>query len=180
MKKLLKLFGLLIAMGTLFCLTSCDGLFGGEAEEDIEKAKKYVKSTDKIDHEFYLSDDKSSYIYYTSTQLFDYGKHTDCVYQISFTPKDSAATKGTWKLYTRPIASTKTIEMVYEGTFQGENSGSVRNGGTVNLLINNEVIDTITVESKGVTTATGVSKTAFAFTANVSASHKAIGATDAK
>lgn len=179
MKKLLKLFGLLIAMGTLFCLSSCDGLFGG-GEEEEEKARTYVKSTDSINHEFYLSDDKSSYIYYTSTQLFNYGKHTDCIYQISFTPKDSAASKGTWKLYTRPIASTKTIEMVYEGTFQGENSGSVRNGGTVKLLINNEVVDTLTVESKGITTATGVSKTAFAFTANVAASHKAIGATDAK
>ena len=181
MKKLLKLFGLLIAMGTLFCLSSCDDLFNtGDDTPVEEKAKAYVQSTDSINHEFYLSDDKNSYIYYTSTQLFNYGNHTDCVYQISFTPRDSAATKGTWKLYTRPIASTKTIEMVYQGTFQGENSGSVRNGGTIKLLIDNEVVDTLTVESKGVTTATGVSKTAFAFTANVAASHKAIGAKDAK
>lgn len=187
MKKLLKLFGLLLAMGTLFCLSGCDlaTLLGEDntqqtPRDNEEKAKEYVKSTDAINHEFYLSDDKNSYIYYTSTQLFNYGDHTDCIYQISFTPKDSAATKGTWKLYTRPIASTKLIEMVYQGTFQGVNSGSVRNGGTVQLLINNEVIDTLTVESKGITTATGVTKTAFAFTANVAASHKAIGAKDAK
>jgi hypothetical protein len=183
MKKLLKLFGLLLAMGTLFCLSSCDDLFNMDNNEDKpveEKAKEYVKSTDAINHEFYLSDDKTSYIYYTSTKLFSYENYTDCVYQISFTPKDSAASKGTWKLYTRPIASTKTIEMVYSGTFKAVGSGSIRNGGTVELLINDEVVDTLTVENKTVTTATGVSKTAYAFTANVAASHKAIGAKDAK
>ena len=189
MKKLLKLFGLLLAMGTLFCLSSCDDLFnlGNEDDntqqtttDDEEQAQAYVKATDTINHEFYLSDDKTSYIYYTSTQLFNYGEYTDCVYQISFTPKDSGATKGTWKLYTRPIASVKTIQMIYSGTFQGVDSGSVKNGGTVKLLIDNEVIDTLTIANKSVTTATKTTVTAFAFTANVAASHKVIGAEDAK
>ena len=179
MKKLFKIFGLAFVLGTLFCMTSCDDLFNTE-EDPLTKAKSYEKQTDAINHEFWLSDDKSSYLYYTSTQSFNYGKHEDCIYQISFTPKDSAASKGNWKLYTRPRGSSKTIELVHEGTFRSVNSGSVRNGGTIELLIGSEVIDTLTIEYKTVTTATGNQKEAYAFTANVAASHKAIGAKDSK
>ena len=186
MKKLLKLFGLLLAMGTLFCLSSCDDLFNMDNNEDKpveEKAKEYVKSTDAINHEFYLSDDKTQYIYYTSTTAFNYQDYENCIYQISFTPKNSAATKGTWIIYTRPINSYNTIERLYEGcsgTFEGVNNGSVRNGGTVKLLLDNQEISTVTIENKTLTNEKNKTVTAYAFTLNVVAAHKYIGAEDVK
>ena len=185
MKKLSKILGLTVLTGILFCMSGCSGLFGGNGFKikNADDVKEYMSDEDAINHAFYLSDDKTGYIYYTSTTAFNYKDYDNCIYQMSFTPGNSAATKGTWKLYTRPISSTKTIEMVYEGlngTFEGVNNGSVRNGGTVKLLLDGQEIDTISIENKQITTATGVSKTAYAFTLNVVAAHKYIGAEDVK
>ncbi len=182
MKKIFKLFGVLIAMSTLLCLSGCDlaSLLGGGDSTPEEVAKEYQKVTgDAIEHEFYLSDDKSSYIYYTSIQRFAYGNHNDCIYQISFTPKKSDAIEGTWKLYSRERGNPKIIELVYDGTFKGVNGGSVRNGGTVNILINNEVIDTLTIEERPVNLASGTA-TKMACFVNVAASHKVLNAHDEK
>ncbi|MBP5603332.1 MAG: hypothetical protein J6X78_11470 [Treponema sp.] len=185
MKKIFKLFGILLAIGTILCLASCDGLLNMmlDNEEDKDQTPEgiaYTQADSTINHEFYLSDDMNSYIYYTSTQSFNYGNHQDCIYQISFTPKNSAASKGTWKLFTRPKATTKTIEMIYQGTFEGVNNGSVRNGGTVQLKIGNDVIETLNIEMKSVTTSSGATLDAYACIVNVAASHTAIGATDSK
>ena len=181
MKKIFKVFGVLIAFSTLLCLTGCDlaGLFGEGDKTPEEIAKKYQKADgEAINHEFYLSDDKSSYIYYTSIQRFAYGNHNDCIYQISFTPKKSDAIEGTWKLYSRERAG-KTIELIYDGTFKGVNGGSVRNGGTVDIFIGNEKIDTLTIEERAVNLSSGTAVKKACYV-NVAASHKAIGAHDQK
>lgn len=185
MKKIFKLTGALLALAMVIGLSSCADLLGvglGGTEKKkqttTETPMEYVNADTPINHEFYLSDDKSSYIYYTSTTRFTYENHNDCVYQISFTPSDSAATKGTWKLYTRERAG-KTIEMIYEGTFKGIDNGSVRKGGTVQLLIGTTVVDTITVENRTVQLTSG-NKQAYACIVNVASAHKAIGAKDAK
>jgi len=179
MKKLFRLFGLLIAVSTLMCLSSCGGITGtGTGEE--ENTNVNGNENQVISHGFYLSDDKGGIIYYTSTQSFNYGNHEDCIYQVQFNLNNSAATKGSWLLYTRPRGTTTVIDNVYEGTFRGVNSGSIRNGGTVELLIDSKVVDTLTVEKKTITTSKGTVLDAFTFMANVTASHKAIGATDAK
>lgn len=180
MKKLWKLFGILIAVSTLFCLSGCDMLLGSKDNSTPEeKAKEYVKSTDAINHEFYLSDNKGQYVYYTSTQRFKYGNHDDCIYQVNFTTKDSAGTKGDWKLYTRERGSTKTIEMIYKGTFKGVSNGSVTSGGTVELYIGEELYDTLNIELKTVALTSG-DKEAYAFTTNVAAAHASINAEDVK
>ena len=182
MKKILKLFGVLIAMSTLLCLSGCDlaSLLGGGDSTPEEVAKEYQKVTgDAINHEFYLSDNKGDYSYYTSTTSFTYGNHEDCIYQINFVRKNTPATEGTWKLYTRPRGSTKTIEMVYSGTFKGVNGGSVRTGGTVDLFIDGNKIDTIDIQYKTVQLRSGTTE-AYACNLNVAASHAAIGAHDEK
>ncbi len=181
MKKIFKLLNVLIAISILLCLSGCDlgGLVGGDNTAP-EEALQYQKADgEPIEHEFYLSDDKTSYIYYTSTQRFVYGNHDDCIYQISFKPTKSDASEGTWKLYTRERGSTKIIDLIYEGTFKGVNGGSIRNGGTVNILIENEIIDTLTIEERPVYLSSGVVRKTACYV-NVAASHKIIGATDAK
>ena len=189
MKKLFRLFGLLLAMGTLFCLSGCDQLFNSENEDDKpveEKAKDYVEVTsgDKIEHMFYLSlDQPKANKYFTSTTAFTYttlkgvvyDETNPCVYQFCFHPTNSAETKGTWTLYTRPKGSTTTIELIYKGTYEGK----VTDNGEVKLLIDNALIQTIEIEKK-VIQLEKTSPDTYVFTANMAASHKAIGATDAK
>ena len=181
MKKIFKVFSALLAFMMVIGLCSCDGLFpqGGDAQDE-EVAKKYQKATgDAINHEFYLSDSKGQYVYYTSTQRFKYGNHDDCIYQVSFTTKDSAGTKGDWKLYTRERGSTKTIEMIYKGTFKGVSNGSVTTGGKVELYIGEDLYDTVDIEQKTVALTSG-DKEAYAFTTNVAAAHAVINAQDVK
>lgn len=180
MKKIFKVFSALLAFMMVIGLSSCGDLFNTGDATPEEIAKKYQKASgDAIEHEFYLSDDKSSYIYYTSIQRFVYGNHNDCIYQISFKPTKSDASEGTWKLYTRERGNPKIIELVYDGTFKGVNGGSVRNGGTVNILIDNEIIDTLTIEQRPVQLTSGTA-TKMACYVNVAASHTALGAHDEK
>ncbi len=192
MKKIFKVFSLLLAFATLMTLTSCDDLWGLINENDKPQSsqqdnttddgtpKDYVAVTGVINHDFYLSDDKGSYIYYTSINSFQYGNYTDCVYQISFTPKDSAATRGDWKLYTRPRGSNKTIDFIYKGTFEGVNGGSIKTGGTVKLLIGSELVDTLTIAKSNIKVLSGEIREKYVFNANVSAAHAAIDAHDEK
>ena len=193
MKKLLKLFGLLLAMGTLFCLSGCDlaTLLGEDntqqtPRDNEEKAKTYeeVTSGDKIEHEFYLSlDQPKSNKYFTSTTAFTYttskgvvyDETNPCIYQFCFHPTISAETKGTWTLYTRPKASTSTIELIYKGTYEGK----VTDNGQVKLFIDNNLIQTLDVKKK-VIQLENTSPDTYVFTANMTAAHKSIGAKDAK
>ena len=171
MKKLLKLFGLLLAMGTLFCLSSCDGLFGGnENEEETE-----------IIHEFYQSDKKGYYYYYTSTTGFTYttqdgivyDKSNPCIYQVCFS---QGANKGTWNMYTRTKASYNKIEDVYKDvTYEGD----VSKDGEVKLYLEGKLFQTIKIETKTIQL-TNTTPTTCVFTANIIAAHKKIKATDAK
>ncbi len=195
MKKILKVFSILMAVAMIAGFTSCDDIFNfgfpennenqqttnGDNDTTNKEPMQYIDNiTEVINHDFYLSDDKSSYIYYTSINSFQYGNHTNCVYQISFTPKRSDASAGDWKLYTRPRASSKTINFIYQGTFEGVNGGSVRNGGTVKLMIGSEVVDTFTISKQNIKILSGETKEKFVFTANVAAAHAAIDAKDEK
>ena len=155
MKKLLKLFGLLIAMGTLFCLSSCDSLFGGNEQEDEVLEHTFV--IDMADKDI----TKQIYIYYTSTTRFSYDDHPNCYYQMVFNKQGNK-----WSMYTRPVESMTKIKDIASGTFG--NNESVITEGTVTLS-NKETIK-IKKNSDG----------KLYFTANVYASHKELGAKDAK
>ena len=158
MKKLLKLFGLLIAMGTLFCLSSCDGLFGGASEQDYSKP---------INHTFVKDNTTvgNSFVYYNSTTQFSYAGHNACYYQMSFNTG-----KKTWLIYTRTTSSTNKLEDVSGGTYTG------------NPLVEGDLVLTSSdakSESQTVTIKKNTEGTLY-FVGNVAAAHKAIGATDAK
>ena len=172
MKKLFKLFGILIAVSTLMCLSSCKDIMGG-SKDDKEEI---------INHEFYHSDKKGSYYYYTSTTSFTYtspengtvyDKTNPCIYQVCFT---QGTNKGTWNMYTRPKSSQTPIDFVYKnGTYEGD----VSKEGVIKLYIENELFQTITLETKTVQLE-NTTPTALVFTANITAAHKSIGAKDSK
>ena len=158
MKKLLKLFGLLLAMGTLFCLSGCDGLFEGEAEEDYSKP---------INHTFVKDNTTvgNSFVYYNSTTKFSYTGHDACYYQMSFNTG-----KKTWSIYTRTTSSTNKIEDVSGGTYTGDPLKE----GELTLTSSDAKSESQTVTIKRNTEGT------LSFVGNVAAAHKAIGAKDAK
>ena len=156
MKKIFKLFGIMIAVTTLMCLSSCDQLLNlGENENDEVLTHSFV--IDMGDKDI----TKQIYIYYTSTTRFSYGDHPSCYYQMVFSKQGN-----TWKLYTRPVDSMTKINDVGEGTFGSKES--VITEGTVTLSDK----ETITIKKN--------SDGKLYFTLNVAASHKAIGAKDSK
>ena len=156
MKKLSKLFGLLLAMGTLFCLSSCDGIVGGNKDDEIG---------DVLEHTFVMEKPQGyNFYYYTSTTRFTYdGKES--YYQISF---DTA--KKNWKMYTRPVASTTPSEDIASGTYTGNPAAE---GELVFTSPDNtNYSQTVTVKTN--------SDGKLCFNGNVAAAHKKIGAKDAK
>lgn len=198
MKKIFKLFGVLLAFAMVVGLSSCGNIFGtdttglnnqGTQNNNNGNNNQQQQISGKVEHEFYLSDDKSSYIYYTDLQLFTYscvdskgnelvyGPDNPCYYQISFYVKNSANTKGTWTMYTRPKSSTNTLEdfTVLKGDFDG----NIKEPGTVKLLIDGQVVQTLTLTRKTVQLEKS-SPTTIVFTADVTTVHTAINATDAK
>lgn len=60
---------------------------------------------------------QTAYIYYASTDKFDYGKYRNCEYQINFSYRTK--TSGTWTLSTR-VANGAIIEKVKSGTYAGD------------------------------------------------------------
>ncbi|MBO4628949.1 MAG: hypothetical protein J5687_03245 [Treponema sp.] len=166
MKKLLKLFGLLLAMGTLFCLSSCDGLFGGGANGADDSNTPETTSSNPINHTFVKEDTVGyNYYYYTSTTRFSYGEHTECYYQISFN-----VAKKTWIIYTRPVASTTKIEDIASGSYEGDPSKE----GKLKLIAadNKSATQTVKVEKN--------SAGKLCFIGDVAASHQYLGAKDEK
>lgn len=85
MKKLLKLFGLLIAMGTLFCLSGCDQLFNlGNEDDNTQQTTTDDEIGDVLEHTFIMEKPQGySFYYYTSTTRFIYDEK-ESYYQISF------------------------------------------------------------------------------------------------
>ena len=169
MKKLFKLFGLLIITSTILCLSSCGNVFGNKSDDD------------EIIHDFYNSDKKGYYYYYTSTTTFTYtspdgtiyDKSNPCIYQICFS---QGTNKGTWNMYTRPKATSKALDMIYtDGTYDGD----VSKDGEVKLYIAGEYFQTINIETKTIQLENS-SPTCCAFSANIIAAHKKINATDSK
>lgn len=159
MKKLLKLFGLLIAMGTLFCLSSCDGIFGGETEEDYSKPINHTFVKDSTDTGYFVC-------HYNAQNIFNYKDYTNCYYQIEFT----ASTPKKFNLYSRTKQSTNVIESIAKGTFTGDpwKEGEV----VLTISEGNCAFQTITIAKN----ADGI----LSFTGDVAASHKYLGAHDSK
>lgn len=204
MKKIIKGLSILFLFAVALNFTACGNIAallgnptddngntqqqqGTDDNDDTSTLREYteVTSGEAINHEFYLSQDMTnSYKYFTSTQAFIYTANdgtvydatNPCIYQISFKPTNSAETKGKWSLYTRPKASPKTIELIFQGTYEGNVK---QNGGQVKLYIENNLIQTLNIEKK-VIQLEKTSPDTYVFTANMKAAHTAIGATDAK
>ena len=158
MKKLLKLFGLLIAFGTLFCLSGCGNLLNKSSDDDY---------SEPINHTFVrdMTMPGDSFVYYNSTKAFSYKDNASCYYQIKFN-----AGKKTWMLYTRTTASSTPIEEIAGGTF----TGSPSKEGELTLTSADEKTATQTV------TVAKNSDDILSFVADVVASHKYLGAKDSK
>ena len=155
MKKLFKLFGLLIITSTILCLSSCNGIFGGEKKD--EEVLEHTFVMDMADKD----PAKQIYIYYTSTTRFSYENHPNCYYQMVFSKQGN-----TWTMYTRPVESMTKITDIGSGTY-GKDESVIAEG-------------TVTLSDKETITITKNSDGKLCFKANVYASHKAIGAKDAK
>ena len=189
MKKILKLFGVLLAAATLFSLSACDlatlmggGNTGMKAANggNNNSSQTGDESGDPINHTFYLSDDQFAHKYFTDTQSFSFtdkdGVHyTECIYQISFSPSTTQETSGTWIMYIRPKASTSNKETQYKGTYEG----NVKQEGNVKLYVDGQLLKTIKIEYKEVQL-TSTTKTTYVFTTDVSKAHQYYGAQDEK
>ena len=91
MKKICKVFGVLLAFAMVVGFSSCDDIFNFGMPEDNNNSQQATNGDDNttdgdpmeyidnvtnvINHDFYLSDDKSSYIYYTSINSFQFINH---------------------------------------------------------------------------------------------------------
>ncbi|MCR4736441.1 MAG: hypothetical protein K5829_15705 [Treponema sp.] len=190
MKKIIGLKKLLIAsfMALSFCVSfsSCDLLTAALSGENNEEDEDDEEETVKNIYTFKCTDNKGTYIYYTSTETFKYTSssdngdnelHENCIYQISFAPKNTANTSGTWRVYTRPKASTTTIDTVANGTF----SGCILEAGEVSLTYeDNSSAGTVTISGEVVTSGTTTDYTGLTFTMDVSKLHSSIGASNEK
>ncbi len=118
-------------------------------------------------------------LYFTSTETFKYTsksdgtKYTGCIYQVQFSAKNSAKTKGNWYVFSRPKDSVTTIEVVSKGEFEGSPFAS----GKIELTYENGT-SAGTVDISGVVS--GSDYTDLKFSMNVSSLHKVIGAVDEK
>ena len=160
MKKLLKLFGLLIAFGTLFCLSGCGNL--------TSKSEEEVDYSQPINHLFLKDTTDTGYFvcHYNAQNIFKYKDYTNCYYQIEFT----ASSPKKFNLYTRTKASTNIIESIAKGTFTGDpwKEGDV----TLTISEGNCAFQTITITKNN----SGI----LCFTGDVAASHQFLGAKDSK
>ena len=173
MKKICKLFGVLLAFTMVIGLASCDGLFNpgntgfGRAGNAGNSGSQQQGDTDPIKHTF-IKDDTTgiSFFYYTSTTRFTYPDNPEiCYYQISFN-----AGEKTWILYARPAASTKAKEQIANGTYTGDPSKV----GTLVLTSPDGKAASQTIEIK--TNDAG----RLYFVGDVTASHKYLNAQDEK
>ncbi len=181
MKKILKVFSILMAVAMIAGFTSCDDIFNFGFPENNNNSQQATNGDDKtpINHTFYLSLSQTQYKYYTDTTHFSFTDkdgvfYADCIYQISFTP-NTKGTGGTWMMYIRPDGSTTNKETQYKGTYEGD----VEKEGTVKLYVNNELLKTLTIEYKEVQVK-NITKTAFVFTTDVAKAHQYYGAKDEK
>ena len=171
MKKIFKVFGVLLAFMMVIGLTSCGDLFNfGNNKDD---------SNDPINHTFYLSLSQTQYKYYSDTTHFSFTDkdgvfYADCIYQISFTP-NTKGTGGNWIMYIRPDGSYSNKETQYKGTYEG----NAENEGTLKLYVNDELLKTLTLENKEIQVKS-ITKTALTFTTDVAKAHKYYGAKDEK
>ena len=162
MKKLFKLFGLMIITSTLFCLSSCGNIFGNKSGDD-----------EVINHDFVIAPNgkditTQQFIYYVSTTIFSYQGYEKCYYQINF----NRATKS-WRMFTRAVASETPITDIASGTY-GEDKDVIINGGTLVLT------DADDAQYSQTVTIVKAADGTLSFNANVAPAHKSIGAKDAK
>ncbi|MBO4532983.1 MAG: hypothetical protein J5726_04725 [Treponema sp.] len=185
MKKICKLFGVLLAFTMVIGLASCDGLFNpgntgfGRAGNAGNSGSQQQGDETPINHTFYLSDNQFAHKYYTDTTHFSFTDkdgvyYADCIYQISFSP-NTKGTGGNWIMYIRPDGSTSNKETQYKGTYEGD----AENEGTLKLYVNDELLKTLTLENKEIQVKS-ITKTALTFTTDVAKAHKYYGAKDEK
>ena len=165
MKKLFRLFGLLIAVSTLMCLSSCGGITGTGTGEEENTTMDYSKP---INHTFIKNSTDTGYFvcHYNAQNIFSYKNYTNCYYQIEFT--NSSPKK--FNLYSRTKESTNVLQTIAKGTFTGDpwKEGDV----VLTITEGQSASQTITIKKDQ----NGV----LYFTGDVAASHAFIGATDAK
>ena len=199
MKKLsmLKKLFAVLCMSSFVVMTfvSCADLLSGLAnngtkngngtETEKEKEKEDTNSTEekKSIYNFKATQKSGSYLYFTSTETFEYTsktdnkKYTGCIYQICFNSKNSANTKGSWVVYSRPKASTQTIEIVAKGDFEG----NPYEAGSIKLTYEaGDSAGTVTVSGEAVKKNLEWDYTGLTFSMDVTKLHSTIGAVDEK
>ena len=194
MKKLLKRIfaGVLMSSFLVMSFVSCDALLGSllendpsttktEKEKDDDSTKTGTDEEKKSVYNFRLTDIKGSYHYFTSTETFKYTKDgeelTNCIYQISFNSTNTANTKGTWTVYTRPKASTNVITLVAQGSYEG----NPEKAGTITLTYKaGDSAGSVTVSGEAVKNGSEWDYTGLTFSMDVTKLHSTIGAVDEK
>ena len=162
MKKIFKVFGVLLAFMMVIGLTSCGDLFNfGNNKDEIGDVLEHTFVIDMADKDI----DKQISIYYTSTKRFSYKDNDACYYQVAFNKQHNS-----WFMYTRPANSTNKISDVASGTYTGD----IVKEGTLVLSSTEypEYAQTVTLKIN--------SNGKLYFTANVASAHKFLGAHDEK
>lgn len=108
----------------------------------------------KIVYSFEQIPTQDIHSYYDSTTSFSYSNYENCVYEFCFSPKNSS-TGNSW-LYMKDSTSGKRIEClysgelienIYSGKFECLDSGSINEGGKINLFYNEELFDSIEIKN---------------------------------
>ena len=190
-----KIFaGILMSSFLVMSFVSCDGLLSSllddessntktekEKNKDDDSSKTNTDEEKKSIYTFKLTDVKGSYHYFTSTETFKYTEAgeelTNCIYQISFNSTNTANTKGTWTIYTRPKASTNVITLVAKGSYEGNPEKS----GTITLTYEaGGSAGSVTVSGEAVKKGLEWDYTGLTFSMDVTKLHSTIGAVDEK
>ena len=131
----------------LFSSTSCVIIYeilGSALETPSSETSSQTTTTETKEKQtlytFQCDTWQTAYIYYASTDKFDYDKYKNCEYQINFSYRTK--TSGTWTLNTR-IANGAIIEKVKNGTYTGD----PWNNGEVVLTADGEKWNTITISN---------------------------------
>ena len=186
MKKLKIILATLFTIGLAFSFVSCDDLINSLTEEEEEEDDSGSSSSGTLKKTFKLTQISGAYYYYSEVVTGDAGwdytyngeTHTDCIYQISFKATNSANTKGTVTIYTRPRASTTTIESIATGTWTS--TAAINADGTVTITYDDETVAEATISGSGASKDSLGKDIGGTFTLDVYKISSGINASDAK
>lgn len=186
MKKLKIILATLFTIGLAFSFVSCDDLINSLTEEEEEEDDSGSSSSSKtLKKTFKLTQISGAYYYYSEVVTgagWDYTyngeTHTDCIYQISFKATNSANTKGTVTIYTRPRASTTTIESIATGSW--ESTAPINADGTVTITYEDNTVANPTISGSGASQDSNGKDIGGTFTLDVYKMSSGINASDAK